>query len=78
MYHVCVSVIDLMKTEKLLHSYGEGGFKRILFTDEKVFSIEQKFTWQNDRIYARSSITAKTKATPILRRPSTRLFNGLV
>ncbi len=52
--------------EKLLRLYGKGGSKKILYTDEKVFTVEQKFKRQNDQIYAQSSILAKSKGTTIL------------
>ncbi len=53
------------KVKKVLHLYVKRGFKRILFTDEKVFTVGQKFNWQNDRIYTWLPIVAKTKDTPI-------------
>lgn len=37
----------------LLKRYGGEQYKSILFTDEKIFSVEEKFNRQNDRIYAR-------------------------
>ncbi len=36
-------------------------YHHILFTDEKFFTIEESFSKQNDRVYARSSVEACKK-----------------
>ncbi|XP_026325277.1 uncharacterized protein LOC113234191 [Hyposmocoma kahamanoa] len=45
----------VVKSKQLLKRYAKGGHRKILFTDEKIFTIEQHFNKQNDRIYAQSS-----------------------
>ncbi|CAH1968545.1 unnamed protein product [Acanthoscelides obtectus] len=47
--------IRATRSKKLLERYAAGGFRKILFTDEKIFTIEEKFNRQNDKVYARSS-----------------------
>ncbi|KAL1463846.1 hypothetical protein WDU94_015547 [Cyamophila willieti] len=53
--------IRATRSKKLLDRYANGGYKKILFTDEKIFNIEEKFNRQNDRVYARSSLEAAEK-----------------
>lgn len=43
------------RSKKLLARYAGGKHKNILFTDEKIFTIEEHFNKQNDRVYAHSS-----------------------
>lgn len=43
------------KSKRLLADYAGAEYRRILFTDEKNFTVEEKFNKQNDRVYARSS-----------------------
>lgn len=43
------------KSKVLLSQYADEKYKKILFTDEKIFTVEEKFNKQNDRVYARSS-----------------------
>ncbi|TLO71586.1 hypothetical protein FEG37_18500, partial [Acinetobacter baumannii] len=45
----------VVKSKQLLKRYAKGGHRKFLFTDEKIFTIEQHFNKQNDRIYAQSS-----------------------
>src|SRR5215469_11913072 len=44
----------VQKCRKLLKRYALKKVKTILFTDEKLFSVEEKFNRQNDRVYAKS------------------------
>lgn len=41
------------KCRALLKRYAGESLHRILFTDEKIFTVEEKFNRQNDRIYAK-------------------------
>lgn len=43
------------KSKRLLVEYANDRHKKILFTDEKIFTVQEKFNKQNDRIYAHSS-----------------------
>jgi len=36
----------------LLLLYGKERYKEILFTDEKIFTVEETFSKKNDRVYA--------------------------
>ncbi len=47
--------------KKSLKKCGKDGYRRILFMDEKVFIIEEKFYKQNDQVYAWGSMEAKNK-----------------
>lgn len=38
-----------------------------MFTDEKIFTIEQKYNCQNDRVYAKLFYDAREKVPPIQR-----------
>lgn len=56
--HTLNSRLKKMRKERskvLLRRYGDEAYRSILFTDEKIFTIEEKFNRQNDRVYARSS-----------------------
>jgi len=41
----------------LIREYGSGRYKQILFTDEKIFTIEQSFNKRNDRVYGLAAHT---------------------
>lgn len=56
-----------LKCRRLLQRYANNGHRRILFTDEKIFNIEESFNRQNDRVYASSSREAREKAPKIQR-----------
>lgn len=43
------------KSKELLRRHADNGHRRILFTDEKIFTVEESFNKQNDRVYALSS-----------------------
>lgn len=43
------------KSKALRSRYAKNAHRRILFTDEKIFTVEESFNKQNDRVYARSS-----------------------
>jgi transposase len=47
-------VARVKKCRALLKRYGEKKVKSILFSDEKIFNVEEQFNKQNDRVYARS------------------------
>ena len=49
------------RTERLLQWHAENGHENILFTDEKIFTIEAQYNRQNDKIYAQTSCEAKEK-----------------
>jgi len=53
--------IQLERTKNLIREYGSGRYKQILFTDEKMFTTEQSFNRQNDRVYACSSYKTREK-----------------
>lgn len=53
--------IRVQRAEALLRRYADGGHRSILFSDEKMFNIEEKFNRQNDKIYAHSSREAQEK-----------------
>lgn len=43
------------KSKELRRQHARNGHRRILFTDEKIFTVEESFNKQNDRVYAASS-----------------------
>lgn len=44
-----------LRSKCLMQRYAQDKHRKILFTDEKLFNIEEKFNRQNDRVYAHSS-----------------------
>ncbi len=56
-------VLQCEREKKLVCLYGKGKYKKTLFTDEKIFTIQQKLNRQNNRVYARSSSKASEKIT---------------
>ena len=58
----------MIKCKCLLQRYAGNGHRRILFTDEKIFNVEESFNRQNDKVYATSSRDAREKA-PKIQRP---------
>jgi len=59
--------IRLDRSKRLLQWHAQNGHENILFTDEKIFNIEESFSKQNDRIYATSSKEAKNKVPRVQR-----------
>lgn len=53
--------IRATRAKALLSRYANGGHRQILFTDEKIFTVEEKYNRQNDRVYAHSSQEAAEK-----------------
>ncbi|VVC32817.1 Hypothetical protein CINCED_3A023201 [Cinara cedri] len=53
--------IRATRAKKLLQQYAKNGHRQILFTDEKIFIVEEIFNRQNDRVYARNSREAAKK-----------------
>lgn len=49
------------RSKTLLKIFGKKLYRKILFTDEKIFTVEASFNKQNDRVYARSSKDACDK-----------------
>jgi len=53
--------IRATRAKKLLQQYAKNGHRQIVFTDEKMFTVEEKFNHQNDKVYAHSSREAAQK-----------------
>ncbi len=64
----------LWKVQKVAKNIPKNTHQRILFTNEKIFNVEEKFNRQNDHVYVKSCYEAKDKI------PShpTPIGNGLV
>lgn len=56
-----------LRSRVLLERYGENEHRNILFSDEKIFTIEETFNKQNDKVYARSSEQASQIAPRVIR-----------
>ena len=52
----------------LLQRFPGKKYRKILFSDEKIFTIEEKFNRQNDRVYAHNCYEAKENAPRVQRR----------
>lgn len=59
--------IRLERCKRLLHWHADNGHENILFTDEKIFTVEEVFNKQNDKIYARTSKEAKNTVPRVQR-----------
>lgn len=46
------------KSKALIRQYAKNRHRKIMFTDEKIFTVEESFNKQNDRVYAQSSLQA--------------------
>ena len=53
----------------LLQWHAANGHENILFTEEKIFTVEEKFNKQCDKIYAHSSAEDKESSGGIIQRP---------
>ena len=58
---VSLKKIRAERATTLLSRYANSAHRKILFSDEKIFNIEQKYNRQNDKVYARSSREAQEK-----------------
>nr|pir hypothetical protein F26H9.3 - Caenorhabditis elegans [Caenorhabditis elegans] len=47
----------------LLRRFRNGAHRKVLFTDEKIFCIEQPFNTQNDRVYAKTQPNSRVQRT---------------
>lgn len=59
--------IRAKRAKALIRRHANEGHRQILFTDEKIFTVEQKYNRQNDRVYAHSSREAADKIGKIER-----------
>lgn len=59
--------IRASRSKRLLKEHANGSYRNILFTDEKIFTVEEKFNRQNDRVYARNSQEAAKKIQKVER-----------
>jgi len=59
--------IRATRAKKLLEQYAKNGHQQIHFTDEKIFTVVEKFNRQNDRVYAHSSRKAAEKIQKVER-----------
>ncbi len=66
------------RAKKLLRLYGKGKYKKILITNEKIFTIEQKLSRQNDKVYARYHLKPQKKSwgSSMLATPLTWWYGG--
>lgn len=65
-------------TKKLLQRHAYGGHKHILFTDEKIFTVEEKFNRQNDKVYAPQLSGSRWENCKDGKRSSHSFSDGLV
>lgn len=55
------------RSQMLVRRYANNEHRSILFSDEKIFTIEEHFNKQNDRVYAHSSAEASEKISRVQR-----------
>ena len=63
------------RAEGLLQWHIKNGHENILFTDEKIFTIEEQYNNQNNKIYAQTSLVVSSECAG---RPSHFLRHGMV
>jgi hypothetical protein len=54
-----LKAIRRSRTEHLLQWHAENGHENILFADEKIFTIEEQYNLQSNKIYAQTSREVK-------------------
>jgi len=47
--------------QRLLQWHAENGHKNILFTEEKIFTTEEQYNNQYDKIYAQTSLEVRSE-----------------
>lgn len=62
-----LKAMRLARSRALLKQYAQNGHRKILFTDEKIFTVEENFNRQNDRVYAKNSKEASMIAPRVQR-----------
>lgn len=68
--------IRVTRAKKLLQQYAKNSHRQIFFTDEKVFTVEEKFNHQNDIVYAHSSQEAAEKNSMSRKMTSSSFSDG--
>ncbi|RVE54275.1 hypothetical protein evm_001102 [Chilo suppressalis] len=59
--------LRLKRCRALLKRYAEKKYQEILFSDEKVFTVEESYNKQNDKMYAHSSEEASNRIPRVQR-----------
>jgi hypothetical protein len=54
-----LKAIQWTRAEHLLQWHAKNRHKKILFTDEKIFTIKEQYNHQNNKIYAQTSLEVK-------------------
>ena len=70
-----LKVIRQTRAERLLQWQAENKHENILFKDEKIFTIKEQYSHQNNKIYAQASLKVHSESAG---RPSLFLCHGLV
>jgi hypothetical protein len=70
-----LKMIRRTSAERLLQWHDKKGHENILFTDEKISTIEEQYNHQNNKIYAQTSLEVHSEGAG---RPSPFLRHGLV
>jgi hypothetical protein len=50
------------RTKRLFQWHAENGHENILFTDEKIFTIEEQYNNQYNKIYAQTSLEVRSES----------------
>jgi len=70
----------LLRSKQLLQRAANGEFKKTVFTDEKIFTVQQVLNKQNDRVWAASKSSCDSKKFQASRRqgpPSVMVWAGI-
>ncbi len=71
-------IIRYDRAKQLLRRFKNNVHRKILFTDETIFSVEESFNKQNDRVYAQSSEDARKEFPKSSVRPPHRKCHDFV
>ena len=67
--------IQRTRAERLFQWHAENGHENILFTNEKIFTVQEQYNNQNDKTYGQTSLEVRSECAG---RPSPFLRRGLV
>jgi len=67
-HHLTPALKEIRRTraELLLQWHAENGHEKILFTDEKFFTIKEQYNNQNNKIYAQTSLEVHSEGAGVV------------
>ncbi len=78
LFDSCIRCLQIERLKKLLYMYSKNLFKKISFMGEKIFTIEQRFNKQNDKVYTWTLYETKSKNLQNSKRSLPIFYDGVV